>query len=94
VEKFNSVSGREEGFKVTGSPSSQRKVGKNSGRSGGRRRQWKANKVLKRMVLGSDIGLEETCRLALCGLVGRFSYSYICVRFRSPFGLRKPGDPF
>jgi hypothetical protein len=29
---------------------------------------------LRRMVLGSDIGLEETCRMALCGLVGRFSY--------------------
>jgi hypothetical protein len=26
------------------------------------------------MVLGADIGLEDTCRLALCGLVGRFSY--------------------
>jgi hypothetical protein len=29
------------------------------------------------MVLGSDVGLEETCRLALCGLVGRLSYSYL-----------------
>lgn len=37
-------------------------------------RQWKSNKVLRRMVLGSDIGLEETCRMELCGLVGRFSY--------------------
>jgi hypothetical protein len=33
------------------------------------------------MVLGSDVGLEETCRLALCGLVGRLSYSYL---FNSP----------
>jgi hypothetical protein len=30
------------------------------------------------MVLGSDIGLEETCRMALCGLVGRFSYGNLC----------------
>jgi hypothetical protein len=30
------------------------------------------------MVLGSDIGLEETVRMALCGLVGRVSYSYLC----------------
>jgi len=29
-------------------------------------RQWKSNKVLRRMVLGSD--------MVLCGLVGRFSY--------------------
>jgi hypothetical protein len=27
------------------------------------------------MVLGADVGLEETCRLALCGMVGRLSYS-------------------
>lgn len=38
------------------------------------RKQWKSNKVLRRLVLGSDIGLEETCRMSLCGLVGRFSY--------------------
>jgi hypothetical protein len=30
------------------------------------------------MVLGSDIGLEETCRMDLCGLVGRFSYNNMC----------------
>jgi hypothetical protein len=41
-------------------------------------REWKSNKVVKRMVLGSDIGLEETCRMALCGLVGRFSYGNLC----------------
>jgi hypothetical protein len=29
------------------------------------------------MVLGVDVGLEETCRMALCGLVGRLSYSYL-----------------
>jgi hypothetical protein len=36
------------------------------------------NKSVKRMVLGSDIGLEDTCRMALCGLVGRFTYSNLC----------------
>jgi hypothetical protein len=30
------------------------------------------------MVLGSDVGLVETCSLALCGLVGRLSYRYLC----------------
>jgi hypothetical protein len=29
------------------------------------------------MVLGDDVGLEETCRLALSGLLGRLSYSYL-----------------
>jgi hypothetical protein len=32
------------------------------------------------MVLGAEVGLEETCRLALCGLVGRLSYSYLADR--------------
>jgi hypothetical protein len=27
--------------------------------------------------IGLDVGLEETCRMALCGLVGRLSYSYL-----------------
>jgi hypothetical protein len=26
------------------------------------------------MVLGGDVGLEDACNLALCALVGRFSY--------------------
>jgi hypothetical protein len=30
------------------------------------------------MVLGSDIGLEGTCSLALCALVGRISYRTLC----------------
>jgi hypothetical protein len=38
---------------------------------------WKANRKAKRLVLGSDVGLEETCRMALCGLVGRLSYNYL-----------------
>jgi hypothetical protein len=32
------------------------------------------------MVLGADGGLEETCKLALCGLVGLLSYSYLVDR--------------
>jgi hypothetical protein len=30
------------------------------------------------MVLDSDVGLAETCTLALYGLVGRLSYKYLC----------------
>ena len=29
------------------------------------------------MVLGTDVGLEDTCILAICGLVGKLSYSYL-----------------
>jgi hypothetical protein len=36
-------------------------------------------KTGKRIVLGCDIGLEDTCRLALCGMVGRFSYNNLNV---------------
>jgi len=39
-----------------------------------RRKEWKANKKAKRLVLGSDVGLEDTCRMALCSLVGHVSY--------------------
>jgi hypothetical protein len=35
---------------------------------------WKANKVKRCFILGSDVGLEDTCSMALCTLVGRFSY--------------------
>jgi len=42
------------------------------------RRQWETNKLVKRMVLGSDIGLKDTCRMVLYGLVGRFAYSNMC----------------
>jgi hypothetical protein len=38
---------------------------------------WKLKKGKHRMVLGGDIGLEETCNLALCMLVGRFTYRAI-----------------
>jgi hypothetical protein len=38
------------------------------------RKTWKANRKAKRLVIGSDVGLEQTCRMALCGLVGRISY--------------------
>jgi hypothetical protein len=31
------------------------------------------------MVLGADIGLVDTCRLTLCGLVGRFAYQSLSV---------------
>jgi hypothetical protein len=35
---------------------------------------WKDNKVKWRFILGSDIGLEDACMMALCTLVGMFSY--------------------
>jgi hypothetical protein len=87
------VTGLREEASGAGFTGSRRKVGRTVGPSGGSRRQWKANKVVKRMVLGSDIGLKETCRLALCGLVGRISYRN-CVICRSPFGLSRPGVLF
>ena len=71
------MSGQEEGVRVTCFPFSQRKVGNTFGTHGGRCRQCKDNKVIKRMVPGLDISLEETCRMALCGLVGRVSYNYL-----------------
>jgi len=43
------------------------------------RKQWKALKEVKRMVLGTDIGLVDTCRLTLYGLVGRFAYQSLSV---------------
>jgi hypothetical protein len=46
--------------------------------SGYSRRLWKAKKVVHKMVLGSDVGLVETFSLALCGLVDRLSYRYLC----------------
>jgi hypothetical protein len=40
----------------------------------GGRRLWRPNKAVQKMVLGSDVGLDETCRLLMCNLVGRLSY--------------------
>jgi hypothetical protein len=37
-------------------------------------RAWKPKKVCRRLVIGMDVGLEETCQLSLCALVGRFAY--------------------
>jgi hypothetical protein len=65
------------GVKGDGSSDRHWKSHKNTHPTGVRKRVWKENKRVRRMVLGSDVGLEETCRLALCGLVGRLSYSYL-----------------
>jgi hypothetical protein len=35
---------------------------------------WKPKKVRHRLVIGMDVGLEETCKLSLCALVERFAY--------------------
>jgi hypothetical protein len=37
-------------------------------------RVWKPKKVRHCLVIGMDVGLEETCKLSLCALVGRFAY--------------------
>jgi hypothetical protein len=52
--------------------------GKGSEVPGYSRRLWKAKKAVHKMVLHSDVGLAETCSLALHGLVGRLSYRYLC----------------
>jgi hypothetical protein len=52
--------------------------GKGSESTGYSRRLWRAKKSVHKMVLGSDVGLVETCTLVLCGLVGRLSYRYLC----------------
>jgi hypothetical protein len=41
-------------------------------------RAWKPKKTRRRLVIGMDVGLEETCQLALCALVGRFAYKRKC----------------
>jgi hypothetical protein len=45
--------------------------------SGIQKRAWRPNKRVRKMVLGEDVGLAETCRLAMCGIVGRLSYSFL-----------------
>jgi hypothetical protein len=35
---------------------------------------WKPKKQRRRLVIGMDVGLEETCHLSLCAVVGRFAY--------------------
>jgi hypothetical protein len=51
----------------TAPPGTQKREYKPVGPSGSRRRQWKSNKVFWKMVLGSDVGLEEAARMVLCG---------------------------
>jgi len=36
---------------------------------------WKPKKQRRRLVIGMDVGLEETCQLLLCALVGCFAYN-------------------
>jgi hypothetical protein len=38
------------------------------------RKAWKSNRRARRLVLGDGVGLEDLCKMSLCGLVGRFSY--------------------
>jgi hypothetical protein len=39
---------------------------------------WKPNKSKHKLVMGSNVGLEESVRLSLCALVGRLSYHSLC----------------
>jgi hypothetical protein len=41
-------------------------------------RLWCSKKTKKRMVLGVDIGLEDSVSMALCSLVVRLSYRHLC----------------
>jgi hypothetical protein len=41
-------------------------------------RVWKPKRTKRSMVLGMDIGLEESCSLAMCALVGRLAYRLFC----------------
>jgi hypothetical protein len=54
-----------------------RKTHKYPNPTGVHRKLWKENRKVKKMVLGSDMDLEETYRMALCGLVDRPSYNYL-----------------
>jgi hypothetical protein len=35
--------------------------------------------TIKRLVLGADVGLEDSCRMVICGLVGRIAYKNLYV---------------
>jgi hypothetical protein len=78
VKKTSSLQAWEEVCKLLVSPSLQRKARKGASRIGTSLKLWKEKKVVKKMVLESDIGLGETCRLVLCSLVGIISYMYLC----------------
>jgi hypothetical protein len=58
-------------------PREQRKVRVQSSPSGFKRKLWKPNKAAEKLLLGSDVGLEETCQMALCGFVRHISYHYL-----------------
>jgi hypothetical protein len=40
---------------------------------------WRPKRTKCKLVLGMDIGLEESCNLALCALVGRLAYRSRCL---------------
>jgi hypothetical protein len=39
---------------------------------------WSPNRSKHKLVLGEDVGLEETVNMELCSLVGRLSYRSMC----------------
>jgi hypothetical protein len=58
--------------------SSGGRVHRAQGGKGPSLKAWKPNRLKRKMVLGGDIGLEESCNLALCALVGHLSYRTLC----------------
>jgi hypothetical protein len=43
------------------------------------RKQWMVKRTVKRLVLGVDVGLEDSCRMVICGLVGTLAYNNLSV---------------
>jgi hypothetical protein len=52
--------------------------GKKLSRAHDSKKVWKPNKTKRKMVMGVDVGLEESVQLSLCTLVGRISYRSLC----------------
>jgi hypothetical protein len=42
------------------------------------KKSWKRKKGRKKMVLRGEVGLDESCNLAMCVLVGKFNYRKMC----------------
>jgi hypothetical protein len=52
---------------------------------------WRPKRTKRKLVLGMDIGLEESCNLALCTLVGRLAYRSRCLIPLEEWVLRNLG---
>jgi hypothetical protein len=68
--------------------------GRSKGKRGGLKRStrvWRPKRTKHIMVLGMDVGLEESCNLALCALVGRLAYRSCC-KIHSQSGCTVTGN--